>query len=88
MHETVFYLATVWMAGLLSIAVVLVVRAGSVLVRVLALDMVTLLLVAFLVLYSDSRQVSYYMDAALVLALLSFAATIAAARYHSEGQIF
>ena len=50
--------------------------------------LVTLLLVAFLVLYSDSRQVSYYMDAALVLALLSFAATIAAARYHSEGRIF
>jgi multisubunit Na+/H+ antiporter MnhF subunit len=88
MHETVFYLATVWMAGLMSVAVVLVVKEQSALVRVLALDMVTLLLVAFLVLYSDSRQVSYYMDAALVLALLSFAATIAAARYHSEGQIF
>jgi multisubunit Na+/H+ antiporter MnhF subunit len=88
MHETVFYLATVWMGGLMSVAVVLVVKEQSALVRVLALDMVTLLLVAFLVLYSDSRQVSYYMDAALVLALLSFAATIAAARYHSEGRIF
>jgi multisubunit Na+/H+ antiporter MnhF subunit len=88
MHESVFYLATVWIAGLLSIAVVLVVRERSPLVRVLALDMATLLLVAFLVLYSDSRQVSYYLEAALVLALLSFAATIAAARYHSEGKIF
>jgi len=88
MHETVFYLATVWIAGLLCISIVLVVRERSALVRVLALDMVTLLLVAFLVLYSDSRQVSYYLDAALVLALLSFAATIAAARYHSEGRIF
>jgi multisubunit Na+/H+ antiporter MnhF subunit len=88
MHETVFYLATFWMAGLMSVAVVLVVKERSALVRVLALDMVTLLLVAFLVLYSDSRQVSYYLDAALVLALLSFAATIAAARYHSEGKIF
>jgi multisubunit Na+/H+ antiporter MnhF subunit len=88
MHETVFYLATFWMAVLMSVAVVLVVKERSALVRVLALDMVTLLLVAFLVLYSDSRQVSYYLDAALVLALLSFAATIAAARYHSEGKIF
>jgi len=88
MHESVFYLATVWIAGLLCISIVLVVRERSALVRVLALDMVTLLLVAFLVLYSDSRQVSYYLDAALVLALVSFAATIAAARYHSEGRIF
>jgi multisubunit Na+/H+ antiporter MnhF subunit len=88
MHETVFYLATFWIAMLMSVAVVLVVKERSALVRVLALDMVTLLLVALLVLYSDSRQVSYYLDAALVLALLSFAATIAAARYHSEGRIF
>jgi multisubunit Na+/H+ antiporter MnhF subunit len=88
MHETVFYLATAWMAGLLSISVILVVRESSALVRVLALDMATLLLVAFLVLYADSRQVSYYLDAALVLALLSFISTVAATRYHSEGKIF
>jgi multisubunit Na+/H+ antiporter MnhF subunit len=50
--------------------------------------MATLLLVAFLVLYADSRQVSYYLDAALVLALLSFISTVAATRYHSEGKIF
>lgn len=88
MHETVFYLAMVWMAGLLSVTVVVVVRARSALVRVLALDAVTILLIALLILYSDSRRVPYYLDAALVLALLSFAATIAAARYHSEGKIF
>ena len=35
MHETVFYLATAWMAGLLSISVILVVREASALVRVL-----------------------------------------------------
>ena len=45
-------------------------------------------LIALLILYSDSRKVGYYLDAALVLALLSFLATIAAARYHSEGEIF
>ena len=50
--------------------------------------MVTLLLIALLILYSDSRKVGYYLDAALVLSLLSFLATIAAARWHSEGEIF
>ncbi len=88
MHEQVFYLASFWIAGLISVGVIVVIRASSAMVRVLALDMVTLLLVAMLVLYSDSRKVPYYLDAALVLALVSVASTIAAARYHSQGKIF
>lgn len=88
MHDSVFYFATVWMAGLLSVSVVVVIRERSAMARVLALDTVTILLTALLILYSDSRHVPYYLDAALVLALLSFASTIAAARYHSEGRIF
>lgn len=88
MHEIVFSAAALWMAVLLCACLVTVVRARSSLTRVLALDMVTLLLIALLILFSDSRRVGYYLDAALVLSLLSFAATIAAARYHSEGEIF
>ncbi len=88
MHETVFYIAAAWMAVLLSTAVVIMVQSRSAMVRVLALDTVTLLLIALLVLYSDSRGVSYYLDAALVLAMLSFVSTIAASRYHSDGKIF
>ncbi len=88
MHEIVFRVAALWMAVLLCISLLTVVRARSSLTRVLALDMVTLLLIALLMLYSDSRKVGYYLDAALVLSLLSFLATIAAARYHSEGEIF
>ena len=88
MHESVFYVAMLWMAGLLSVGIIVVIRAKTAMTRVLALDMVTLLLVALLILYADSRKVPYYMDAALVLAMLSFASTIAAARYHSEGKIF
>ena len=88
MHEIVFRIAAVWMAVLLCVSLLTVVRARSSLTRVLALDMVTLLLIALLILYSDSRKVGYYLDAALVLSLLSFLATIAAARWHSEGEIF
>jgi multisubunit Na+/H+ antiporter MnhF subunit len=87
-HTTVFYLAVVWMTVLLGASVVLVIRAPSVLSRILSLDMVILIVVALLVLLTDSLRVSYYLDAALVLALLSLAATIAAARYHAEGRIF
>lgn len=88
MHEVVFRVAAFWMAVLLCVSLLTLIRARSSLTRVLALDLVTLLLIALLILYSDSRQVGYYLDAALVLSVLSFLATIAAARYHSEGEIF
>ena len=88
MHAAVFYLAGVWMTGLLGIAVVMVIRARSALRRILALDVLTLILIALLILYADASQTAYYLDAALALALLSFIATLAAVRYHSDGRLF
>ncbi len=88
MHEAVFYGAALWMTGLLVVSVLLVIRARTSLARILALDMTILILIALLVLFSDSRRVAYFLDAALMLALLSVIATIAAARYHSEGKLF
>ncbi len=88
MHEAVFYLAMVWMTGLLIIAGALVVRGRSAMERILALDVLTLILIALLILYADATATSYYVDAALALTLLSFIATLAAARYHSEGRLF
>ena len=88
MHEAVFYVAALWMTGLLVVSVGLVIRARSSLSRILALDMLILILIALLVLLSDANRVSYYLDAALVLALLSVVATIGAARYPGEGRLF
>ncbi len=88
MHETVFYLAVVWMTLLLGVSVLLVIRARSTAVRILALDQLTLILIALLVLYADTSRAPYYLDAALLLSLLAFVATLAAARYYGEGRIF
>ena len=88
MHDFVFYGAMIWMTGLLGVSIVLVIRVTSALVRILALDTVTLVLVALLILYSTTAESSFYLDAALILALLSFLSSVAAARYHSEGRIF
>jgi multisubunit Na+/H+ antiporter MnhF subunit len=52
------------------------------------LDALTLILVALLVIYSTTTESSYYLDGALVLALISFISVIAAARYHSERRLF
>ncbi|MEZ4499322.1 MAG: monovalent cation/H+ antiporter complex subunit F [Thermomicrobiales bacterium] len=88
MHEPVFAAATAWVVCLLVVCVVVMLRSRSGLVRILALDTMTLMFVSLLVLFTDWRGVSWYMDVALVLALLSFMSTIAAARYHAEGKIF
>lgn len=88
MHDLVYTIALGWMTVLLGACVFEVVRAKSELVRVLALDTLALVLVAVLVLYATTEGVSYYLDAALVIALLSFIGTLVASRYYSEGKIF
>ncbi len=88
MHEAVFYFGALWMTALLAASVAVVIRARSTLSRVLALDMLILILIALLVLFADARRVSYYLDAALALALLALVATVAAARYHSDSRPF
>lgn len=88
MNGVIFYVALFWMMGLLLTTIVMVIRASSTMTRILALDVLTLVLTAFLILYSTTTDSSYYLDAALLLALLSFLSTLAAARYFSEGRIF
>jgi multicomponent Na+:H+ antiporter subunit F len=88
MHTIVFYLATAWLLGLVAITAVLIVGARSRTVRLLALDTLTMIVVALLVLYTYAERTAYYLDAALVLALLAFVGTVAAARYASEGEVF
>lgn len=49
--------------------------------RVVALDLISILLVALLTLFALSSQVDTYLDAAIVLALVAFLGTVALARF-------
>jgi multicomponent Na+:H+ antiporter subunit F len=88
MHQIVFYLAIVWMSILLVVSAAAVIRLRSTAGRILALDTLTLILVALLVLYAAANRSPYYMDAALVLSLLAFVGTLVLARYHGERKVF
>lgn len=88
MSDIVFYIAMIWLVVLFCVCVVMVARAKSGLVRILALDTTSLVLVALLIVYSSTTHTSFYLDAALVLALISFISVIAAARYHSDKRMF
>jgi multicomponent Na+:H+ antiporter subunit F len=83
MHDLVFYVALVWLMGLLGVLVVVSVRARSTLDGVLALDTLALVFVAVLGLFGAWRGVTGYLDAALVLAIVSYVQTVAATREHS-----
>lgn len=88
MHDVTYYVAMIWMTGLMLICIAMVIRTRSAMVRILAFDALTLVLVALLILYSITTESSYYLDAALMLSLVSFISTVVAARYYSERKVF
>ncbi|HEV2771262.1 MAG TPA: monovalent cation/H+ antiporter complex subunit F [Thermoleophilaceae bacterium] len=88
MHDVLGYIAMVWSILLLGWVVVLIIRPSPVPQRIAALDLIALLLVALLTLFSQLRDVVYFLDAALAVALLAFVGTIGYARYHASGRLF
>jgi multicomponent Na+:H+ antiporter subunit F len=70
-----------WAILLLFGGGLLLLRSRDSLHRILALDVLVSIVIALLTILSYLRDVSYYVDAALTLALLSFAATLVAARF-------
>ena len=88
MSDVVFFIALVWMALLLGACVLLVARGHTTIERILALDLLILVLVGLLALVAAEDQRSYALDAALALALLSFIATLTSARYAADRRPF
>ena len=77
-----------WATLLLVGGGVLLLRADDALHRILALDVLVAIVIALLTILSYLRDVSYYIDAALALALLSLTATLVAARHVNRGGPF
>lgn len=65
----------------LALAVVRLVRGPTLADRVVALDLVTMILVVILTLFALVVHDGAYLDAAIALALVGFLATVAFARY-------
>jgi multicomponent Na+:H+ antiporter subunit F len=84
MSEAVFLAGIVWLALLLGVVTVHLARAKTTAQRILALDLMTIVLVGLLALAAGEDARSYPLDAALALALLGFVATLAACRYYED----
>jgi multicomponent Na+:H+ antiporter subunit F len=81
MPDVILVAAFAWATGLLVVGGLLLLRASDLLHRLLALDVLGTIVIILLTTLSYVQGVAYYIDAALALALLSFLATLVAARY-------
>lgn len=69
----------------LVVAFVRLVKGPSFSDRVVALDMMSISIVAFCALYAIKTEVSSFLDIAAVVALIGFLATVALARFAERG---
>jgi multicomponent Na+:H+ antiporter subunit F len=88
MPEIVIEIALGCVTLMIAVGAGVLLRADDVLERIVALDLLTVICIALLALLTYLRDVSYYLDAALALAALSFVATLAAVRAGSGGGPF
>lgn len=88
MTDILITAALIWAIVLLALAVLAVLRARGSYARILALDTAALMLIGVLLVLARRDDEPFYLDAALMLAALSFVSTIAAARYRSENRPF
>ena len=88
MFETVTQFTLVTLGLALLIAVVRLVKGPTLPDRILAMDLIGVLVVSLIVVLAASTQVRATLDAAIVIALVGFVGTIAYATYveggHSE----
>ena len=80
--------ALVWVTLLLVTGGLVLLRARDAVQRLVAMDLLAVLVIALLALLSYLLDQPYYLDAAVALALLSLVSTVAAARYLSSGGPF
>ena len=88
MPDVVVSIAVGWATLLLFGGGILLLRAPDTLHRVLALDVLVAIVIILLTLLSYLRGRSYYIDAALALALLALTSTLVASRYVVRGGPF
>ncbi|TVQ34438.1 MAG: hypothetical protein EA356_10420 [Geminicoccaceae bacterium] len=81
MMQVAIDIAALFIIAGLVLTTVRLIRGPTLPDRVVALDLLTMLLVAFLTLFALATGVNAYLDAAVVLALVAFLATVAFARF-------
>lgn len=85
MSEVFLYLAALLIAGSVVLGVFRLIRGETLVDRVAAIDMLTIVSISMIALYAHVAGRFIYVDVALVYAVLSFLAVVAMARYLERG---
>ena len=85
MFEMVTQFALVTLGVALLVAVIRLVKGPSLPDRIVAMDLVGVLVVSLIVVLAASTQVRATLDAAIVIALIGFVGTVAYATYVERG---
>ena len=87
-HEAIYLGGLAWLGVLLGVCVVQIGRAATPARRIVALDLLALVLIGLVALVAGEDEQPFALEAALALALLSFVATLAVGRYWGLGRPF
>jgi multicomponent Na+:H+ antiporter subunit F len=85
MAETILNLAVIIIMVAIGLGIFRLVRGPTVVDRVIALDLLTLITIALIVMIALVTSRFIYVDVALVYGLLSFLSVLAVARYLERG---
>ncbi|AEH60893.1 multisubunit sodium/proton antiporter, MrpF subunit (2.A.63.1) [Methanosalsum zhilinae DSM 4017] len=88
MSSILLNFALTFMAFALVPCIYRIIRGPTIPDRVVALDAMAMVIVVMLGVFSYVRDSVYFMDAALVLAIIAFVGTIAIAKYIDKGVVF
>ena len=85
MSSIILHVAALLIAGSVVLGVVRLILGRTLVDRVAAIDMLTVVSIAMIALYAHVSQRFIYVDVALVYGVLSFLAVVAMARYLERG---
>jgi len=85
MHESVFLVVLPWLVLLVAALAVHAIRAPTIVVRALTLEVLAVVLIGVVALVALRHDRPGYLDVAIVLALLGFAQALATARLLERG---
>lgn len=88
MPDAALTAAAIWLVVLVAACALGTVTSSSRPGRILALDTLAFALVGLLAVRSAAEDAPYFLDAAVVIALLGFVATLATVLFHTRGGPF
>jgi len=88
MNSLIFDISITFMVIAIIPCIYRVIKGPTTPDRVIAVDAMTTVIVVILGIYSYMQESAFFMDVALVLAIISFVGTVTISKYLDEGAVF